>query len=525
MVNNYIEYMFNSILEASKGSDLLPFSYSDTFREMITDIDKKTNNEVAKRLLWEQGTDSNRIFIDIDRDSNDKISFLMSNKVMDVLGRDTQLNRLSFNDYDKAYNARQRGTMKINKFINALFNNEYETKKLTDEQKAYNKEKDIKTPSQHLEDFVNLYKSMRDPGVFELVSGSDISYWYHEDQYESANGTLGGSCMKEGYKNDYMDFYDINPMKVSMLVMKSKTDDKKTIGRALVWKLNTPSDRIFMDRIYTTNDYDVESFKKYAEDQGWLYKYKQNMDIDEHIVDDENNFTGDISMVVKDMIQPEDDIFPYLDTLKLYNLDTGILTNDDGMLPSGGKNYNLEGTDGDDHLKLSTLSYEELKEKYYEEIINNPKDFVVDYYPTSFWNHVDGEKFVKDFIKDQINLYIDDFNDVFDNRDELIIYIKNIADKEKIPNDLDELTIPELQKLMGDLGLKEQYSKYYTTQRYSGYSANDIYDEMVGSGSNDIDDDGYNYFNNYFDVEGFANDVKNKPTEYELREKYEKGQQ
>jgi WD40 repeat protein len=137
-LNNFAEFLFKKLLEGESMSTL-PIWFSDRFRRILEDIFDKTGNEVAQRLLYEEGKHGKKIFIDIDDDSIDKISFILSNKVEDVLGRTDNLRYLNDKDKEKIFNARQRSTMGISRFINELFNNEYKTQTLSDEQKEENK--------------------------------------------------------------------------------------------------------------------------------------------------------------------------------------------------------------------------------------------------------------------------------------------------------------------------------------------------------------------------------------------------
>jgi hypothetical protein len=107
--------------------------------------------------------------------------------------------------------------------------------------------------------------------------------------------------------------------------MYSDQGKEKISGRSLVWK--TTDGNTVMDRIYTINDYDIETFKKYASSKEWLdvtkgYKtYKVQL--------------GKISY----------DFYPYMDNFYIYNYIDNILTNDTDKWPEEGY-YKLQNTDG-----------------------------------------------------------------------------------------------------------------------------------------------------------------------------------
>ena len=522
---SYVEYLFKSILEAVQAGDDLPVYFSDSLRDIFKEIEQETHNEVATRLLFEEGKKGKRVFIDIDQDSIDKISFLMSNKVKDNLGRTDNLRYLSPTDYDKVWKARQRGTMKINRFINDIFNNEYQTKQLTPEDRQRNKEKGIKTSAQHLEDFVNQFKAIREPGKFELVKGGEIPYWYLGERSETGNGSLGGSCMNSDECQEYLEFYEYNQHKISMLIMKSKKNEKEIIGRALVWKLDSPSGRTFMDRVYTNNDHDVENFKKYAKDNGWLYKFKQNMDAHELVVDTVNDKTEHVPLIIKDINEGPTDsyngspIFPYLDTMKFYSIGYEIISNQIDELPSDGKIYKLEGTEGTDYYTINNRSIEELREMHKEDILNDIKYYAVEIYPNMFWDYIDN-RYVQSFIDGEVNYYSEDFEYIWEGSEkDLIKYIKSNADENDIPENIDEMDLSELLNLVEELNIKGEISREYAEERYANYSPEEIFDELYGL-SNGINNDIFDQLKYYFDEDKFAEDASEIENEDDLRERY-----
>jgi hypothetical protein len=84
-------------------------------------------------------------------------------------------------------------------------------------------------------------------------------------------------------------------------------------GRALLWDVKYKGDSIkFMDRIYTTNDSDVELFKEYAKIEGWWFKENQSMYPDARVTNGEI-ITDDRFEVVLE--KPEFKYYPYMDTM------------------------------------------------------------------------------------------------------------------------------------------------------------------------------------------------------------------
>lgn len=513
-LDNFGEYLFRMILE--DNSDEIALIFSTRFLDILNEI----NDNISNRLIQKQGEKdaSKKTYIDIDEDSNDKISFIMKNKVEDVLGRDNNLLYISKDERNKVFNARQRSTMKINRFVNELFDNEYKPQNLSEEEKRENREKGIKTKAQQLEDFVNKYKSLRKPGEFELVSGDDIVKYYNQDMYESTEGTLGNSCMKYDKCGRFVKFYAVNSDVVSLLIMKSRDDSEQIIGRALVWNLDIPEDRMFMDRIYTKNQFDEESFKEYAKEKGWLYKYNQNMDEDEYIVDPTTGEKERILLVVTSMENSPTELYPYLDTLKYYDYTDYVLSNQEDYIDND--YYKLEGTQGSDYT--STHTYEQLIEMYKDMVRNSITEYA-QMYPNVFWNNIDDNRFVQDYIDGEVEYYHEDFDHIFVDDysiKDVIKYIKNNFDEDKIPDNLDEMNPPEVRNVLIELGGKDEFIREYVEHRYKDYTAKDIYEDIY----DDADRIDYNEINNYmryFDEEDFVDELANMQDESDLREMFE----
>jgi hypothetical protein len=183
-----------------------------------------------------------------------------------------------------------------------------------------------------IEDFVNKYKSAYDRmndvfSSFDLVSGMDIAFWYDHKNYihGCSRGTLGNSCMAGG-DTEWFEIYTANPEVCSLLILRSEDNQDKIKGRALVWKLNTP-EITFMDRIYTHEDSDMQLFKDYAIHKKWYYKRHNNSSSEGELVCETGNVNFDLlSVNIKDNGY---DHFPYVDTLKYYDVSGNRLTNDE----------------------------------------------------------------------------------------------------------------------------------------------------------------------------------------------------
>jgi hypothetical protein len=207
-----------------------------------------------------------------------------------------------------------KNQLKIGKLINKIFPGKFKDKEV--------------------EDFVNKFKSESESSdKFDIVKGEDIAYWYDCRNYiYSIKGVLNSSCMKN-MNEEVFDIYTSNPDVCRMVILKNEDDE--LIGRALVWKVNLSEDDIdfnpqlvdvkyFMDRIYHTEDSDVERFKKLAQSKGWAYKAQQSfLNLTEIIY---NGKPYEVTMEVN--VKPvRYDRYPYMDTFASYDPYDGILVN------------------------------------------------------------------------------------------------------------------------------------------------------------------------------------------------------
>jgi hypothetical protein len=185
-----------------------------------------------------------------------------------------------------------------------------------------------------IEIFVNLFKSYFDNDIkkFKIISGSEIKKWYLEDNYFFPNGyrcgTIWNSCMRYSEKNSYMDIYAENPNVVKMLVHIDEVSGKVK-SRALLWENVTDVDGNsykIMDRIYTYYDHEVTSFKKWASENGYIFKYEQSAKSE--ILFKTPNGVKDLRLKIQlenwKMIN-----YPYIDTFKFLDFNKGMLYNSD----------------------------------------------------------------------------------------------------------------------------------------------------------------------------------------------------
>lgn len=177
-------------------------------------------------------------------------------------------------------------------------------------------------PPKEIEKFSNLYRTNVNKPKFTLkvVSGSSIREYYNFEIYSGA-GSLGNSCMKHEGCQKFFNIYTENKDVVSMLVMLN--DDGLLMGRALLWDFESYK---IMDRIYTIFDEELAFyFKKWATDNGYLYKSEQNW-FNTLSFESLGNKKQEIKLDIK-LKNLDFRLFPYVDTFKWINLETGTLHN------------------------------------------------------------------------------------------------------------------------------------------------------------------------------------------------------
>lgn len=333
MVKKYNDMQLDLLIESIKNDETV-LLLSPRFQNLLQYLYVSKNNNIARHIL-DNVNNKNFMtkitYVDIDDESDDMVTFITVSKALEIFDKQYQnlqndqlfyiMNKPEYDIYKK-----NRSKSKIGRFISKLFGNLFI---------ASGK------PGEDIETFVNLFKSTRKKGVFEEVKGEDVKYWYLGKRYEDGGGKLNNSCMRYEDSQEYIDFYVINEHKVSLLILKDKKDSDKIKGRALLWKLDDPSGRTFMDRIYTVLDFDVENFINYAIENGFLYKKNQSMYENEEIVDPVGNVTKKLNLLVDDILSSY--YYPYMDTLKYFNQHTNQLSNYEYMF---NEYYKLENTDG-----------------------------------------------------------------------------------------------------------------------------------------------------------------------------------
>lgn len=165
---------------------------------------------------------------------------------------------------------------------------------------------------------------------FDVVEGDKIAFWYKSNNYYRNSGTIGNSCMKEK-GSDYFNIYSKNPDVCKMVILyddfgsvtNGKYTSNKIVGRAILWTL--VDGKIFMDRIYGTEDAVIDKFKNFASSQGWFHKTHQDRDVSTYITGpDGQRITQELRVQAKKCSFSR---YPYMDTLCYIDRSSNIISN------------------------------------------------------------------------------------------------------------------------------------------------------------------------------------------------------
>ena len=213
-----------------------------------------------------------------------------------------------------SYWNKSRNPIKIGRLVNTIFPGKYSQKEV--------------------EEFTNKFKSLQTSERIYVVEGDDIYFWYKSENYYESKGSLGNSCMKGGLE-PWFKIYTQNPGICKMLIVTDEDEEgvEKLKGRALIWEVKnvvksgmdfTEFDT-FLDRQYAISDSIVTKMRSFAEDRNWAIKTNNN----------HHFFSGVTFKGVDYKLSMEVNLekwnfsnFPYVDTFRRLDPETGILYND-----------------------------------------------------------------------------------------------------------------------------------------------------------------------------------------------------
>lgn len=275
-------------------------NYPLVLSNRLISIINRIHDGISDDMINKINNDSIITYVD-STNKKDTVSFIQSFKVDELIHKNKD-----------PWTSNMRQEIKIGKLVNKLFDKKY--------------------PAKDVEDFVNSYKASFEYNeyvdLFDIVKGSDITKYYQEsNQVVKEGSNLFKSCMKYSETKKFIKcFFEPNDKTINTLVLRDKQDSDKIVGRANIWYLEKPKGRIFMDRIYTNEDYLTNIFIQYAKENDFLYKSTQIYG--GSVIPIVNNGNQEKIIMETKMIPKKYEYYPYVDTLQFYNEETGILTSD-----------------------------------------------------------------------------------------------------------------------------------------------------------------------------------------------------
>ena len=245
---------------------------------------------LKKRHNRDELVDNPVNYISVSTDDRSKMSYLTEERIGDLTE-------------DVYWTSSRRFQARPGAFISKLFKN---------------------IPAKEVEKFSNLFKSqaVKSSFNFKVFRGENIRKYYDRSTYANTKGSLGSSCMNHTECSELFDVYTDNE-EVSMLVMRD--ENKKVMGRSILWDFGSYK---IMDRIYTNRDEELSfHFKKWATDNGYLYKSEQNW-CNSLQFEQIGSKKQEVKLEIKfKMDQPKKWLYPYMDTFKFIDINTGKLYN------------------------------------------------------------------------------------------------------------------------------------------------------------------------------------------------------
>ena len=337
----YDNFLEDQILEKVLKDSVLFFT-----PEMLKVLYKiKDETPIAKKLLDTESSDikPDITFIDVVGDGTTATFTTMKNAVA-TISKSEDISRiiidgqfhqkeiadriwsrdkkLSSDDRKYVYSSK-RNEIRMGRLVNRVFPGEFNDKAV--------------------EEFVNKYKAVFEQlgEHFEIVEGDKIAKYYSEVPLFSNSGQLASSCMG-GKSSKTFDIYTKNPEVCRMLIL---VEDDRLKGRALIWKPESIKNiyvgpgtkpelnfEFFLDRQYTISDTLVEKFRMYAKEKGWAYKTVNNHHNSLCVTYNGQDLNLEMAIRLKECSpgsrEFDYDRYPYMDTFKLYNPNTGVLYNE-----------------------------------------------------------------------------------------------------------------------------------------------------------------------------------------------------
>lgn len=177
----------------------------------------------------------------------------------------------------------------------------------------------------------------------------------------------------------------------------------------------------------------------------------------------------------------------------------------------------------DTKVNLINKLDENVINELWKEYCSRDIEEIIELWPKCVFRYIDDQEFVQDWIDNDINqLTISDYND----KDDFVKYLENNMDDDKEilllkkynkknPDDtytlyhnfmLEYLSKKQLRKIIEQSNEEEEYVKFIVNDRYDGYDAELLIDEIYGKEFHDM----YNVVRNYIDEEAIIKEYEDE---------------
>jgi hypothetical protein len=332
------------------AKDLLEIEYTDIKADTTFVSLSKRDGYIGFSTMRNVANNVEKFYTDFIKKNNLQVDTdIVNKKVTDIESGKASSSEIDLIFKEAELSNKSRSDIKLGKFINKVLPDKYS--------------------SNEIEDFTNKFKALllKDTEKFELVSGNEIDFWYNSENYDKMKGSLGSSCM--ALKRGIFELYVKNPEICKLLILKK---NNKLLGRAIIWKLHEidgvrlDKETWFMDRQYTIEPSDVEKFRNFAKENGWILKANNDHESLRKVYIDGISKWINMSVKLKEIEYYK---FPYMDTFRKFDPNSSILYNGDERKEDIG-NYILDSTSGGFYKIMSGIWSE-----YYDEDI--PENFAV----------------------------------------------------------------------------------------------------------------------------------------------------
>lgn len=173
--------------------------------------------------------------------------------------------------------------------------------------------------------------------IWRIMEGVEITKYYCYNNYVEETGTLGNSCMRYSNCSNFFEVYEDN---AKMLTLYDPKEDL-IAGRALFWEIDG---KVYLDRIYTCEDHQIDQFIAFAKEKGWYIRMDNRLlesGWSQSWLGPEDNYTAPRTPTLRIQLTKRYEEFPYMDSFRYYDMENNTI-----QTTYGSYLITLDSTDG-----------------------------------------------------------------------------------------------------------------------------------------------------------------------------------